>query len=556
MNQSPVFEHATIAELLLARRRDENPGLLFEDASWTWDDCVHEAAVRSELLQSWRDPERPFHVGVLLDNVPEYLLLILGASLAGATVVGINSTRRGAELAADIRGTDVDVIVTSTEHLGLLDGIDHGARSIHLVDSPEWQDLLAAHAGAEPVPTQAALDPTTTLLLLFTSGSTGRPKAVICSTGRWAFICQVNPFPFASDDVAYNAMPLFHGNALMGAYALCLNHGAAFALRRKFSASGFLPDVQKFGATFFNYVGRSLAYVLAQPERVEESDNRLRAAFGTEASAQDRAEFLRRFGCAVVEAYGSSEGVCNITSTAQTPQGALGKPQQGQFPEILRADGQVADVAQFDAQGILLNPREAIGELVARGAAPGFEGYYKNPEASQEKIRGDDFWTGDLAYVDAEGFFWFAGRTSDWLRVDSENIAAAPIERILNRYPGVAVAAVYPVPDPQTGDRVMAALQVTDAEFEAFDTDSFREFLDTQEDLGTKWAPSLVRVTRNLPVTATRKVDKPSLRRLLWQGPDPVFERIEGSYHLLDDTRREQLAALFATHGRENAQQV
>ena len=157
------------------------------------------------------------------------------------------------------------------------------------------------------------------LLLLFTSGSTGAPKAVICSTGRWAFICQVNPIKFTRADVAYNAMPIFHGNALMSALGPCLANGAAFAMRRRFSASGFLPDIRRFGATFFNYVGRSLAYVLAQPERPEEADNQLRFGFGTEASPQDRAEFSRRYGCPLLESYGSSEGTCYINCPPDTP---------------------------------------------------------------------------------------------------------------------------------------------------------------------------------------------------------------------------------------------
>src|SRR5881397_3636387 len=78
---------------------------------------------------------------------------------------------------------------------------------------------------------------------------TGAPEAVICSTGRWEFICQVNPIAFSPGDVAYNAMPIFHGNALMSALGPCIANGAAFALRRRFSASGFRPDIRRFGAT-------------------------------------------------------------------------------------------------------------------------------------------------------------------------------------------------------------------------------------------------------------------------------------------------------------------
>jgi fatty-acyl-CoA synthase len=541
--------HATIAGLLLARAEDDNTALLFEDQRWSWRELVAEAATRSAFLQQHRPRQRPWHVGVLLENTPEYIFLIAGAALCGATVVGINPTRRGAELAADIRGTDCAMIVTDGAYGDLLDGIGHGVPHILDASSPGYAGLLATHRGAAAGATAEGLDPRSTLLLLFTSGSTGAPKAVICSTGRWAFICQVNPIKFTSDDVAYNAMPVFHGNALMSALGPCLANGAAFATRRRFSASGFLPDIRRFGATFFNYVGRSLAYVLAQPERPEESDNRLRFGFGTEASARDRAEFSRRYGCPLLESYGSSEGTCYIIHTPGTPDGALGVPQQGFAVEIVNAAGEACPPARFDPSGVFLNREQAIGEIVSRGAAARFEGYYNNPGASQDRLRDGDFWTGDLGYRDENGFYWFAGRTTDWLRVDSENFAAAPVEQILGRFPGVTAAAVYPVPDPVTGDQVMVALEFPGGEF---DPGAFASFLGEQPDLGTKWAPRLARITPHLPMTATHKVSKPTLRRMLWNGEDPVYERIREEYVLMTADRKAALEAEYAQHGRDH----
>jgi fatty-acyl-CoA synthase len=541
--------HATIAGLLLARAGDDNTALLFEDQRWSWRELVQEAATRSALLQQLRPRERPWHVGVLLENTPEYIFLIAGAALCGATVAGINPTRRGTELAADIRGTDCAMIVTDDAYGDLLDGIGHGVPQILDASSPGYASLLATHRGAAIEATAEGLDPRSALLLLFTSGSTGAPKAVICSTGRWAFICQVNPIRFTCDDVAYNAMPVFHGNALMSALGPCLANGAAFAMRRRFSASGFLPDIRRFGATFFNYVGRSLAYVLARPERPEESGNQLRFGFGTEASAKDRAEFSRRYGCPLLESYGSSEGTCYIIAVPGTPDGALGVPQQGFAVEIVNALGEVCLPARLDASGVLLNPEEAIGEIVSRGAAARFEGYYNNPRASQDRLRDGDFWTGDLGYRDEKGFYWFAGRTADWLRVDSENFAAAPLERILGCFPGVTAAAVYPVPDPVTGDRVMAALEFPGGQF---DPGAFGSFLREQPDLGTKWAPRLVRVTANLPMTATHKISKPTLRRMLWNGEDPVYEHTGQRYALMTADRKAALEAEYAQHRRDH----
>ncbi|WP_204164388.1 AMP-binding protein [Nocardioides daejeonensis] len=548
----PDSMRLTMGELFLDRAEDDHTALLFEDDRWSWRELVAEAARRSAVLQELRPEDgRPWHVGVLLENTPEYLFLLAGASLSGATIVGINPTRRGEELAKDIRGVDVDLVLVDAAYADLLEGIDHGARRVIRVDGSEWTALLDEHADAPLAATPEALDPNRTLVLLFTSGSTGAPKAVICSTGRWARVTQVSIFDFTHEDVAYNAMPLFHGNALMSAWSPCINSGAALALRRRFSASGFLPDIQKYGVTFFNYVGRSLAYVLAQPERPEEADNRLRFGFGTEASTKDRAEFLRRYGIRVFESYGSSEGACYIINTPETPDGALGVPQVGHQPEVVNADGSVCPPAEFDENGVLLNAEEAIGEIVSRNAADKFEGYYKNPEAAAEKLRDGDFWTGDLAYRDQDGFFWYAGRTADWLRVDSENFSAAPVERILARYPGVTVAAVYGVPDPRTGDLVMATLQLA-PDAPTVDPAEFAAFLAAQADLGTKWAPTLLRVTRDLPVTATNKVDKPTLRRQRWNTTDTVYRRVDGVYELLDAAALEKLLGEYDEHGRRN----
>ncbi|GAA4720349.1 AMP-binding protein [Nocardioides conyzicola] len=541
---------ATLAGLLLARAEDDGAALLFEEERWSWRELVAAAAVRAAALRELRPLDgRPWHVGVLMDNTPEYLLLVGAAGLSGATVVGINPTRRGAELATDIRATDCDTIITEAAYLPLLDGIDHGARQVLVLGEAAYDELLTRHAAAPVAASDAALDPATLLLLLFTSGSTGTPKAVVCSTGRFALLCQVTPLQLGRDDVAYNAMPMFHGNALMASWGPCLVHGATFALRRRFSASGFLDDVRRFGATYFNYVGRSLSYVLAQPERPEERDNRLRMGFGTEASARDREEFERRYGCSLVESYGSSEGTCSIRRVPGTPEGALGLPAEATPVEVRGADGTVCPPARFSPDGRMLNADEAIGEIVAVGAAARFEGYYANPEATAEKIRGADYWSGDLAYTDEDGWFWFAGRSADWLRVDSENFAAAPVERILARHPDVAVAAVYAVPDPRTGDRVMATLQVA-GDPGAFDVAGFAAFLDAQPDLGTKWAPGLLRVTGDLPVTATRKVDKPALKRLQWSGADPVFERTPDGYRRLTPERDAELRAEFSRHRR------
>jgi len=564
----------TVAELYRARRDDDHVGLLTVDRSWTWREVIAECEARAALLATLRRAG-PFHLGVLLENVPEYLFLLGGAALAGAAVVGINPTRRGEELARDVRHTDCQLVVTATDQAGLLDGLDIGVEAVRVLvsDTDEYTELVSAaaagggatNAEADDTPADDAVPPSpdTLYLLLFTSGSTGAPKAVRVSQGRAAeaAIAMASGSGFGPGDVMYCAMPLFHGNALHTCVDPAVASGATLVLRRRFSASGFLPDVRRFGATYFNYVGRALAHILATPAQPDDGDNTLKFAFGTDASPQDMVAFRRRFACPVVEGYGSSEGAISMSRGPGTPRQALGKPPPGTDVVILDPDtGLERAVAEIDPHGRLLNAADAIGEIVSRDGVPRFEGYYANPEADAERTRGGWFWSGDLGYRDAAGYFYFAGRTADWLRVDGENFAAAPVERILERFDGVVTAVVVPFPDPRTGDQVLAVLELRpDA---VFDPESFASFLQAQPDLGTKWAPRFVRVTSQIPLTGTGKVDKRPLRAPPWATGDPVWWRpflgrdahVAGAdaneYRLFTSEDAEELEEAFTEHDR------
>src|SRR5699024_7354823 len=166
-------------------------------------------------------------------------------------------------------------------------------------------------------------------------------------------------------DVSYNSMPLFHGNGIFACWANPLYTGGTFALARKFSASGFLPDLMRYKATYFNYVGRSLSYVLAQPEKAAEADTYLRSCFGTEASEFDLAEFHRRFGVWPTESYGASEGGLTLKRTDDSPAGALGTAPAGMDAAVVNPDTmEQCPPAVFSENGRILNADEAIGELV------------------------------------------------------------------------------------------------------------------------------------------------------------------------------------------------
>ncbi|MFF2994866.1 long-chain-fatty-acid--CoA ligase [Streptomyces sp. NPDC057950] len=546
------FMRRTVAELVLERWGDHRPGLWFEGRVLSHHRVTAAAAARAALLADLLPAGAEPHLGVLLDNTPEYPMWLSAAALGGAAVAGINPTRRGPELARDILHTECRVLITEPTHLPLLDGLELPGVRVLVTGTEAYENLLAPYDGVRPE--VSSVSPDDRLLLYFTSGSTGAPKAAICTQGRLAAAGRslVDHFGVRPQDTHYVCMPMFHGNAVIADWAPALAAGARVALRRRFSASGFLPDVRACGATYFTYVGRAVQYLLATPARPDDRDNPLRTGFGTEAGAVDAAAFEQRFGVRLVEGYGSSEGGAAIQRTPGTPAGAIGRAASGDDLAVIDPETRAeCPAAVFGPDGRLLNGSAAIGELVNRGASP-FEGYWRNPAADLARRRDGWYWTGDLFYRDSDGFLYFAGRTDDRLRVDSENLAAAMIENILARYRGAAAVAVYAVPDPVAGDQVMATMAPRDGV--PFDPDAFAAFLARQPDLGTKMAPRFVRIVERMPVTATNKIHRAALRRAGFRCADPVWWRPSGApaYRRLGQADVRGLLAEYRARGRED----
>ena len=552
-----------IATMLTDRLGDRHLGLRTREQDWTWDEVVRESAARANLATALRAElfaDAPCHIGILLDNVADFVFWLGGASLAGATVVGLNPTRGSSGLAADIRHADCQLVVTDAAGRQRLADLDHGlpADRFLVVDDPAYRPRVEKFR-ADPAVAPGA-GPDTLMLLLFTSGTTGVSKAVRCSQGRLARIAYAaaDKYGHHRGDVDYCCMPLFHGNAIMALWAPALSVGATVCLTPSFSASRFLSDVRFFGATFFTYVGKAMAYVMATPALPDDSDNTLTRAFGTEASPDDQAEFVRRFGATLYEGYGSSEGGAVAAADPAAPPGALGRPAHADVAVVDPETLEPRAPAVLDPRGKVLNPDEAIGEIVDRRGARDFEGYYRNDAADADRVRNGWYWTGDLGYVDGEGFLYFAGRRGDWIRVDGENTSAVTIERVLRRHPGVIAAAAYGVPDPRSGDQVMAAVEVADPA--AFDVVDLASFLIAADDLGSKGIPRLLRVSARLPATGSNKVLKRDLQVQRWHrsddGPPDLVYRWVGrgrpDYRVMSDDDCRELDSEFASHGRQS----
>ena len=540
---------ATVADLIRSRHGDSNIALYNEDETWTHQQMVELFAQRSAYILDKR-VSGPFHVGILLENVPEYPMWLGACGVSGAAIVALNPTRKGKDLERDIRHTNCQFVISEEKFRDNLNELDLGlpADRILIIDSDSYPQALAPYTGAE-LP-DVDIQEADIFCMMFTSGTTGAPKACICSQGRYgaAGIRVAASNNLGQDDTTYVAMPLYHGNSVIIGWLPTLVTGGSVVLRRKFSASGFLPDIRKYGVTFFNYVGKPLAYILATPELENDADNTLKRVAGNEAAELDLYNFAKRFNCTTNDNYGSSEGCVAVMRTQEMPAGSLGRGATESIKVLDGETGKEKPRAVFDDNGRLINVDEAIGELVNTEGGKIFEGYWNNDEANANRIKDGIYWSGDLAYRDAEGFLYFAGRNDEWMRVDGENIAAAQVEAVLFRHPDVVLAAVYAVPDPVVGDQVMAALQLKPGiEFDAAD---FIEFIASQRDFGSKWMPALIRISENLPVTHTVKVLKRPLRRERWQCEEPVWQRVDDNYKLMSSADKDALLKAFNDRGR------
>jgi fatty-acyl-CoA synthase len=500
-----VPRNPTVTELLAPLVDVTDRGVYEGDSFVSWRDHIQAAADLAAALTTRLDPGKPPHVGVLLGNTSFFSTVLVAAALAGLVPVGLNPTRRGEALARDVVHADCQVVLTDDLE-SCAGAVPDGLGCVD-VGSPQWAAELAAHRGA-PV-TFADVSPDDLYMLIFTSGTSGEPKAVRVTHDKVAFPGRMlaDRFGLGAADVCYLSMPLFHSNAVMAGWAVAVAAGASMALRRKFSASQFMPDVRRHRATYANYVGKPLSYILATPPRDDDIDNPLKFMYGNEGAPRDLQRFARRFDVIVVDGFGSSEGGVAIARTPDTPDGSLGPLTD--------------EVAIVDVDTGEPCPPGKVGELVNPTGHGWFRGYYRDEDADAQRIAGGVYHTGDLAYRDEDGYAYFAGRLGDWMRVDGENLGTAPIERILLRYPDVVEVAIYAIPDPAVGDRVMAALVL--CEGAAFDVGSFEAFLAEQPDLGPKQWPSFVRIAAALPRTATFKVLKRVLSAEGADCTDPVF---------------------------------
>ena len=230
-----MFE--TVQQLLRSRMDDDTVAVMYDDRTWTWREHLAQATAEASAMIGLADPARPLHVGALLGNTPEMLRSMAAAALGGYVLCGINTTRRGAGLQADIRRSDCQLLLINPDHAPLLDGLELSGVTVIDVTSRAYLDAVGAAPALVPHREVVATDP---LMLIFTSGTSGDPKAVpfahvMAVLSGSSLVLQLDVTPA---DVCYLSMPLFHSNGVAGGWSVAVCSGATM-VPAKFSASRF-----------------------------------------------------------------------------------------------------------------------------------------------------------------------------------------------------------------------------------------------------------------------------------------------------------------------------
>ncbi len=439
--------------VLLADRVSKDPDkvFLFSEADgrqWTYAEFENAVNRTANMLLA-NDISRGNVVSLLLPNSAEYVISYFACFKIGAVAGPVNSLLKTEEVSWVIQNSEAKLVLAGSESVDRL-----GTALLPPVIVFDNEEVVTKDRS--DLLDEIDLDLNDEAIIIYTSGTTGKPKGCLLTHGNLiANARQITKWlGFTENDRLLTVMPLFHMNAVSVTTMTALYAGGSTVVSPKFSASRFWDLIDKYQITSFGSVATMLSMLLSVPPAVAGGSDSLR--FAMCGSAPVPAEVLKKFeetfGCLVIEGYGLSESTCRSTFNPPNENrrpGSCGQPIGNEMS--------VFDVNDREV------PNDELGEIVMRGENI-FNGYFKDPEATERAFANGWFHTGDIGYRDADGFFYIADRKSDMIIRGGENIYPREIDDLLYTHPAISAAGVIGVPDELYGEEVAAFVVLKEGE--------------------------------------------------------------------------------------------
>lgn len=475
-------------------------------------------------------------IAVFIENRPELLAITGGLSKIGAISALINTSQRQKVLSHSLSLVSPKLCIIGEELLPAYEEVknDDLLRNIpnyyvantdtlkHYGDATDgYLNLaseIAGHTETNPTTTDS-IKAEDVCFYIYTSGTTGYPKAAVLGHGRWMHLygslglATTKIYP---SDIIYVTLPFYHGTAMVACWATALANGAGMAIRSKFSASEFWPDVKKYQATCFGYVGELCRYLMNQPFHEDEKNNTITKVLGNGLRPDVWQSFKQRFGIEeVYELYGASEGnigfanwfnLDNTIGIAPSPW-ALVKYDKDSEQPIRKADGHAEKVKKGEP-GLLL------AKITKRTP---FEGYTEKEKTEKCIITdvfksGDAYFnTGDVLKEVGQRHVQFVDRLGDTYRWKGENVSTTEVEHLINNHAEIEESVAYGVEIPNTNGRAgMVSIRLTNGE----DKTNFSSIHDHIKNVLPNYAvPVFLRIQNQMQTTGTFKYQKSALKK-------------------------------------------
>lgn len=399
-------------------------------------------------------------VAVMLPNSIDFPVLWFAIARLGAVMVPTNNSYQSADLQYVLNDSGAKAIFIHAEYYPILAAIRSTTTALENIavlggTAPDGAVDFAAVMDAAPEGFSGPAPALDDLVnIQYTSGTTGFPKGCMLTHKYWLQLGQAasNYVSISDDDRDLCAQPFYYMDAQWNT-VLCLMHGIALVVMRRFSSSRHWKVCKEYGVTFFYCIGTMPIYLAGMPDDPEnEQQHKLRGVICSGIYPQLHQYFETRWGVPWREAFGMTETGVDLMMPLEdvdcVGSGAMGVPIPSKEARVVDENGAVLPTGQ-------------TGQLVVRGE-PMMLGYWNKPEATAETIKDGWLYTGDLAYQDEKGYFHWVARIKDMVRRGGENISSSEVESILVEHPGVKVAAVVPVPDPTRGEEVKAYIVLKD----------------------------------------------------------------------------------------------